>query len=148
MEKGDYFPEFTLTDASGKSHSLAAKRSEKLTALWFTNICEDGRSKIPLLETLRKEAGEHFRVLAVSLMGDDLTLPRQVASECGFPILLDPDDIVARKLGLPHPPQTCPLHNFFILDRDGRIVFRHHLSALSPATFKALWQGYLRHPRQ
>ncbi|MBI2385330.1 MAG: TlpA family protein disulfide reductase [Elusimicrobia bacterium] len=141
LEEGDYFPGFTLSDAAGRRFSLSENPEGKMTALWLTNLCEDCRSKVPLLEELRREAGDRFRILAISLLGDDRTLPAQVSARCGFPILLDPEDIVARKLGLAHPPRTCPLHNLFILDRDRRIVFRHHLSALKPEAFRTLWRG-------
>lgn len=137
LEKGYYFPDFTLSDEAGREYRLSDNPAGKLTVLWLTNLCEDCRSKVPLLEELRREAGDRFRILAVSLLGDDATLPRQVAARCGFPILLDPEDIVAHKLGLSHPPQTCPLHNLFILDKERRVVYRHHLSALKPEAFRA-----------
>jgi len=143
LEKGDYFPDFTLSDLDGRGYSLSDNPAGKMTVVWLTNLCEDCRSKVPLLEELRREAGDRFRILAVSLLGDDAALPRQVSSLCGFPFLMDPEDIVAHKLGLPHPPQTCPLHNLFILGKDGRVVFRHHLSALDPASFRALWTRLL-----
>ncbi|MDP3543926.1 MAG: TlpA disulfide reductase family protein [Elusimicrobiota bacterium] len=141
LEVGRYFPDFALDDEAGRSCSLSHNPAGKKTVVWLTNLCEDCRSKVPLLEELRLKADDRFRILAVSLLGDDETLPRQVSAQCGFPILLDPEDIVGRKLGLTHPPQTCPLHNLFILDRDRRIEFRHHLSALKPEAFRALWQG-------
>jgi thiol-disulfide isomerase/thioredoxin len=144
LEKGELFPDFALKDLAGREHRLSAHEAGRWTVLWLTNLCEDCRSKMPLLEELRLEAGDRFRVLAISLLGDDLTLPRQVSAQCGFPILLDPADIVGNELGLPHPPQTCPLHNLFILDPGGRVLFRHHLSALKPAAFRALWRGYIR----
>ena len=147
LEKGDYFPDFTLSDLSGRGYTLSANPGGKMTVVWLTNLCEDCRSKVPLLEELRREAGDRFRILAVSLLGDDATLPRQAAALCGFPFLMDPEDIVDHKLGLRHPPQTCPLHNLFILDKDGRVVFRHHLSALKPEAFRALWQGHVPRPR-
>jgi peroxiredoxin len=147
LEKGEVFPDFALKDLAGREQRLSAHGAGRWTVLWLTNLCDDCRSKVPLLEELRLESGEKFRVLAVSLLGDDLTLPRQVSGQCGFPILLDPADIVGHELGLPHPPQTCPLHNLFILDEHGRIVFRHHLSALKPEAFRALWRGYVHKGR-
>ncbi len=143
LEVGDYFPDFTLSDEAGREYSLSDNPAGNLTVLWLTNLCEDCRSKVPLLQELQREAGERFRVLAVSLLGDDATLPRQVSASCDFPILLDPKDITTSRLGLVHPPQTCPLRNLYILDKDGRVMFRHHLSALKPEAFKALWRGYL-----
>jgi peroxiredoxin len=140
LEKGNYFPDFALGDEAGRVYSLSDNPAGKLTVLWLTNLCEDCRSKVPLLEELRREEGGRFRILAISLLGAEAALPRQVSEQCGFPILMDPEDIVASKLGLTHPPQTCPLHNLFILDQDRRIVFRHHLSALKPEAFRAMCQ--------
>lgn len=144
LEVGELFPEFRLDDLQGHSHAVPERSGRAWTLLWFTNLCEDCRARIPLLEELREAAGGRLRILAVSLLGEDQTLPRQVSSSCGFPILLDPRDIVAHELGLEHPPQTCPLKNLFILDPDGRIALRHHLSALKPDEFRALWRACLR----
>ena len=140
LDVGDYFPNFTLNDEAGRGYSLSDNPAGKRTVLWLTNLCADCRSKIPLLEELRLKAGGSFRILAISLLGDERALPCEVSAQCGFPILMDPTDIVAHKLGLIHPPQTCPLHNLYILDKEGRIVFRHHLSALKSDVFRALWQ--------
>lgn len=140
LRVGDYFPDFALRDAAGRGYALSDDPSSRMTVLWLTNLCEDCRSKVPLLEELRREAGDRFRILAVSLLGDDATLPRQISARCGFPILLDPEDIVAHKLGLSHPPGTCPLHNLFILDKDRRVAYRRHLSALEPEAFRAIWR--------
>lgn len=142
LDLGERFPDFSLNDLQGKSHHLSAPSEAEHTVLWLTNLCEDCRSKAPLLEELRSVAGGRVRIMAISLLGNDPTLPRVASANCGFPFLLDPDDIVAHKFGLTHPPQTCPLHNLFILDKDGRIVFRHHLSALKPETFRSLWKAW------
>ncbi len=139
LEVGNIFPDFTLEDEAGRAFTLSDNPGGKRTVIWLTNLCEDCRAKVPLLEELRREAGGRFRILAVSLLGGDAALSRQVSAQCGFPILLDPADIVAHKLGLPHPAGSCPLHNLYILDKDGRIAYRHHLSALKPETFRAIW---------
>ncbi len=144
LEVGDRFPDFTLRDERGRAHSLADNPEGTPTVLWLTNLCEDCRAKAPLLEELHRGQPGRVRVLAVSLLGADPSLPREVSARCGFPILLDPEDIVAHELGLAHPPGTCPIHNLFILDPEGRIVFRHHLSALKPEAFRAVWRKHLR----
>jgi thiol-disulfide isomerase/thioredoxin len=146
MEVGDYFPDFTLNDDAGRAYVLSDNPGGRLTVLWLTNLCEDCLLKAPLLEELRREAPERFRILAVSLLGADAALPSRVSAQYGFPILLDPEDIVAHKLGLAHPPGTCPLHNLIILDCQRRVMFRHHLSALKPEAFRALWQELLAIP--
>ncbi|OGS05405.1 MAG: hypothetical protein A3G41_04425 [Elusimicrobia bacterium RIFCSPLOWO2_12_FULL_59_9] len=142
-EVGSYFPDFALNDLAGARHALLENPAKKLTVLWFTNLCEDCRNKIPLLEELRQEAGDRIRILAVSILKIDDPLPRQVGPSCSFPLLLDPEDIVSWRLGLPHPPNACPLHNLFFVSVSGRIVFRHHLSAMGPEKFRALWRSLL-----
>ena len=141
LKEGDYFPDFSLKDTAGAPHGIASFRPGQRTVLWFTNLCEDCRSKIPLLNELSHKAGVPFRILSISILNPDDPLPHEVSKSCAFPILLDPDDIVGRRLGLPHPPAACPLHNFFILDDRGRIIFRHHLSVLTPAAFTKVWQN-------
>lgn len=136
---GDMFPDFALQDLAGRVHSLSDPFPGDGTVLWFTNLCEDCRSKAPMLEAARGKAGGRMRVMAVSLLGADRTWPERLQPGCGFPFLLDPEDITAGRLGLPHPPGACPLHNLFILDRRGRVAARHHLSALDETGFAALW---------
>ena len=143
LEVGSTFPNFTLRDTRGSAHWLSGNPEAKLTILWFTNFCDDCRSKIALLEGLLSQAGDRYRVLAVSILKLDDPLPRQIAPSCSFPVLLDPEDIVARKLGLEHPPATCPIHNLFIIDPQGRILYKRHLSALGPETFGSVWRGLL-----
>lgn len=142
LDIGALFPDFSLNDLQGRAHRLSVPSEAEHTVLWLTNLCEDCRSKVPLLEELRLAAGRKVRILAVSILGDDRTLPQAASADCGFPFLLDPNDIVAREFGLSHPPQTCPLNNLFILDKDGRIIFRHHLSALKPEAFRSLWKEW------
>lgn len=132
---GSTFPDFSLADTAGQVHRLS-EGDGRPTALWFTNFCEDCRSRIPLLQ----EAAGRVRVLAVSILPVDDPLPLESAPACGFPVLLDPEDVVGRRLGLAHPPGACPLHNFFIVDAAGRILLKHHLSAFSPEKLGAVWR--------
>lgn len=131
------FPDFTLRDAGGREHTLS---SGGPTVLWFTNLCEDCRARAPLLGEMTA-AG--LRVLAVSILPYEDPLPRDYARSAPFPVLLDPDDVVSRRLGLPHPPGACPLHNLFILDRSRRVLLRHHLSAVDPEALRRLWRRLL-----
>jgi hypothetical protein len=105
------------------------------TVLWLTNLCEDCRAKTPLLEEVQRDS--NGRVLAASILAVDDPLPGQVAAKCGFPILLDPEDVVALRLGQAHPPGACPLRNIYIVDESGTILFKHHLSAIQPEEFRA-----------
>jgi peroxiredoxin len=137
LRVGELFPDFSLKDIEGRAYGLSDPTPARHTALWFTNLCEDCRARAPLLEELRREAGERLRVLAVSILPPEDPLSKQVGGSLGFPLLLDPEDIVGKRLGLAHPAGTCPMHNFFILDRKGRVRFRHHLSALKEPDLRA-----------
>lgn len=144
---GDTFPDFSLRDLADREHRLSGDTESRVTVLWFTNLCEDCRSRVPLLEEMRQEAGERARILAVSLLAVDDPVAREVALRCSFPLLLDPTDVTAGELGLEHPYGACPLNNLFLLDRRGRILFRGHLSALSPEAFRRMWRGLLPEAR-
>jgi peroxiredoxin len=133
--QGEIFPDFTMTDVSGRSHTLSGSRG--LTVLWLTNLCEDCRSRVPLL---REMVSAGLRVLAVSILPVDDPLPREFGKSAPFAVLLDPEDIVTRVLGLEHPQGTCPLHNLYIIDVERRILFRHHLSAVRPDEFRTAWR--------
>lgn len=147
LDVGKYFPDFALKDSAGRRHALSDSPADKLTVLWFTNLCEDCRGKIPLLEELARQAGDGYRVLAVSILGNDESLPRQVGPSCGFPLLLDPQDIVSCRLGLVHSHGACPLFNLFIVDASRRILFRRHLSAMHPDEFRSQWRRLLEQRR-
>lgn len=139
-EVGGCFPDFTLRDGSGREHSLYDARPGAHTVLWLTNLCEDCCKKIPLLEEVHRESAGRVRVLAVSILAIDDPLPERFAPKCGFPILLDPEDVVAIRLGQSHPPGACPMRNVYIVDGAGTIRFKHHLSAVREEEFRAVWR--------
>ena len=136
-EIGGCFPDFTLTDTFGRVHSLYDDRPGMHTVLWQTNLCEDCLSKVALLEEVLRESKGGLRVLAVSILPIEDRLPGSVAARSSFPILLDPDDIVALRLGQEHPPGACPMRNVYVVDGAGTIRFKHHLSAVRPEVFRA-----------
>lgn len=137
-EIGGCFPDFTLRDTLGREHSLYDVRPGAHTVLWLTNLCEDCRAKVPLLEEVQRESKGRVRVLAVSILPIDDPLPGQVAPGCDFPLLLDPQDIVSRRLGQAHPPGACPMRNVYVVDGAGTIRFKHHLSAVRPEEFRSV----------
>lgn len=138
---GDFFPSFSLKDLAGVLHRISFPTDADFTVLWFTNLCDDCRERAGLLDEISRETSDRFSVAAVSLLSEPET--RRLAGPWEFPILLDPEDVVAKRLRLPHPPATCPLNNLFFLDKTGRIVFRHHLSALKPDEFRSKWRGFV-----
>lgn len=136
-EVGGCFPDFTLRDVFGRAHSLYDPTPGRLTVLWLTNLCDDCRARIPVIEEALRQAEGRVRVLAVSILDVADPLPARVARDCTFPILLDPEDVVGKRLGQTHPPGACPLRNLYVLDGAGRIRFKHHLSAVPPDEFRA-----------
>lgn len=134
-------PDFSLTDTCGGRHSLYDGAPGALTLVWFTNLCPDCLARRELLEEVGLGGGSRIRVLAVSLLPVDDPIARGVARTARFPILLDPDDVVTNRLGLAHPPATCPLRNLYIVDGTGEVRYRHHLSAVDPAAFRAAWRS-------
>lgn len=134
-------PDFTLMDTGGRRHSLYNGAPRALTMVWFTNLCGDCLSRRDLLGEVERESGARIRVLAVSLLPVDDPLAWEVARTAGFPVLLDPDDVVTNRLGLAHPPATCPLRNLYIVDGTGEVRYRHHLSAVDPSEFRAVWRA-------
>ena len=143
LQVGDVLPNFSLPDAGGRVHSLSDVLPGKGLVLWFTNFCEDCRSKIPLLNEVVEKANSRFGVLAVSLLGEDVDWPVRCGETASFPFLIDAGDIAGRKLGLQHPGEGCPLYNVFFVGPSGRILFRHHLSALNSEQFRKIWQGFM-----
>lgn len=135
-EVGGCFPDFEMRDIRGRTYSLYDGAPGIRTVLWLTNLCGDCRARIPLLEEVLRDFPEKFRVLAVSILPVDDPLTREVSPNCGFPILLDPEDVVSRRLGQAHPAGACPMRNLYILDGAGRILYKHHLSALKPEAFR------------
>lgn len=134
-------PDFALMDTRGGRHSLYNAAPRALTMVWFTNLCGDCLSRRDLLGEVVREAGARIRVLAVSLLPVDDPLALEAGRSAPFPILLDPDDVVTTRLGLAHPPATCPLRNLYIVDGAGEVRFRHHLSAVDPDEFRAAWRS-------
>lgn len=141
LQVGEVFPNFVLHDLTGRAFDLSRTFPAKGAVLWFTNLCDDCRNRAILLEEICREAGDHYDVAAVSLLSEPET--RRLADPWAFPVLLDPEDVVAKRLGLPHPPATCPLNNLFIVDKTGRVVFRHHLSAVNPDDFRSKWKSLM-----
>jgi len=126
-------PDFKLSDLGGRAHRLSDVFPKKGAVLWLTNLCEECEKKIPFLEELRQQQGNKWEILAVSILGNDRRKPLEIQSKhgFGFPLLLDPEDWVAKVLGLEHPADACPLFNLLVLNSKGLLRFRVNLSAIS-----------------
>lgn len=137
VQIGGGVPDFSLSDLKGREYSLYSYFPRKAVALWFTNLCETCQEKIDFLDEAYQARRERLEVLAISTLGADKSLPEKISRDrrFGFPLLLDPEDWLGKKLGFAHPNGACPMYNFLILDRRGKISFKHHLSAVSDKDF-------------
>lgn len=140
IEIGQRIPDFTLCDFSGHPLTLSKVFPKKAAVLWLTNLCESCEEKISLLQGLHEVRSERLAIFAISTLGDDLSTPKRIlaAHRMTFPLLLDPEDWVGKELKLEHPAGACPMYNLLILDQAGRVMFRHHLSAISEEKFLTL----------
>lgn len=137
VELGQRIPDFTLSDISGHTHTLSKVFPKKAAVLWLTNLCAGCEERISLLQGIHESDHERLAIFAVSTLGDDRLTPERIlrGHRMTFPLLLDPEDWVGKELKLEHPSGACPRYNLLILDRTGRVAFRHHLSAIGDEKF-------------
>lgn len=142
IEIGQRMPDFTLSDYYGHPFRLARVFPKKAAVLWLTNLCASCEEKISLLEKIHESDHERLAIFAISTLGNDRATPERIlrTHRPTFPLLMDPEDWVGRELKLEHPAGACPMFNLLIVDRTGRVVFRHHLSAMGDEKFLKLLQ--------
>jgi thiol-disulfide isomerase/thioredoxin len=114
-------PDFSLTDLSGKSTSIAAWSGKSLVINFWATWCAPCRREIPLLKTLSADwAGRDLTVIGVAV--DYADKVRQFAEQfkIDYPVLIGEQDAlqVAAKFGMPSP--AFPFTVF--TDRHGEIV--------------------------
>ena len=134
---------FELKDTGGKVHRLNDYLSKGSVILWFTNLCSGCQSALPQLkETF---AGSKVPLLMVSVLGEDRKTPAQVKEKYGlnFPILLDPDGSVVKKYSGSYIENTCPMKNFYRIEKDGRISFKNHYPGLDKIELEELIKGVI-----
>jgi thiol-disulfide isomerase/thioredoxin len=115
-------PGFSLADMDGERHALADYRGQVILLNFWATWCPPCRHEMPAMERLY----QHFRdkgfvVLAVNQWED----PDLVFAYTGelnvfpsFPILFDPQSTVSQDYGVKGLPTS------FVIDRDGRLVYR------------------------
>ena len=130
------FPDFELEGADGRRYRLYDDGGKR-TVLWFTNLCEGCQERAPMLNDLAENAGSLLRVLAVNILRDAGAAQR-LAPKLKFPILLDPEDIAQRRLGILHQPGVCPRQSLYVVAPGGAILFKHRLAAMRPAEVQRL----------
>jgi thiol-disulfide isomerase/thioredoxin len=114
-------PDFSLTDMSGKSTSIAEWSGKSLVINFWATWCAPCRREIPLLKTLSADwAGRDLTVIGVAV--DYVDKVRQFAEQfkIDYPVLIGEQDAleVAAKFGMASP--AFPFTVF--TDRRGEVV--------------------------
>ena len=120
LPNGKPMPEFSLVDTTGKDITLSKLTAEKklvLVNFWGT-WCGPCRLEMPQFEKLYKaKSQDHFLILAID-EGDERPVLDKYLKEkpVSFPILLDPDGALAKKLGIRAFPTSV------LVGSDGKIL--------------------------
>lgn len=119
LPAGTQAPTFELTDAGGRSYSLAeALKQGPVLLAFFKTSCPTSQFTFPFLERLHRaiQGGNNARVWGISQ--DDARDTRDFARElgCTFPMLLDEDGYpVSKDYGLSYVP------TLFLVERSGEV---------------------------
>jgi len=132
IREGDRAPEFRVLALDGKAVSLSSYRGKVVMVHFWATWCPPCVEELPTLERLyRASIGKDLEILAVSVDegGADAVGQFMRKNRFALPVLLNPDQSVARQYGTFKFPET------YIVDRDG-IVRRKIIGAadwMSPA---------------
>lgn len=120
---GATMPEYSAMWLDGSKFDLASRRQKVvLLNLWAT-WCGPCRSEIPELEQLHNQLqAKGFEVIGVSVDESGVESVKQFVAEqkMTYPVVLDPEGKLANVL------QTSVLPTTVLLDRGGRVVWKHY----------------------
>jgi len=136
LSAGDKAPDFTLADWQGKPFTLSTLKGHEGALLWFTNLCAGCQSKFGEMEKLKREyAGKGVEVIALSQLGKDRKSVDEAVqvNHLTLRFLYDPDGEVTTLYGGRYVPETCPLTNLYIINKDGMIVAATHYPGVPEA---------------
>jgi peroxiredoxin len=120
--RGTPAPDFALERlADGATVRLSELRGRVVLVSFWATWCAPCEEEMPALERLYRELrAEGFELLAVSVDTDrEAVVEFQQRLGISFPILLDPEQRVAREW------QTFRFPESLLVDRDGRVVERY-----------------------
>jgi peroxiredoxin len=120
--RGSPAPDFALERlADGATVRLSELRGRVVLVSFWATWCAPCEEEMPALERLYRELrAEGFELLAVSVDADrEAVVAFQQRLGVSFPILLDPEQRVAREW------QTFRFPESLLVDRDGRVVERY-----------------------
>jgi len=113
---GKATPDFTLTDITGKKHTLSDYRGKDVLIVFWATWCRPCHMEIPHLIELRKTASENdLAMLAISNEKPDLVKRFVAQAQMNYTVLTDPGT-------LPSPYNTVnAIPSSFFIDREGKI---------------------------
>lgn len=118
---GESAPNFTLTTIEGKPVSLSDYSGKVVLVNFWATWCPSCISEMPDYEQVFQQKSPEFVVLGVNLQESGGHV-QQYAAGLGltFPVLLDEDGSVTT-----HQYQVTGMPGSFIVDRQGKIFYRH-----------------------
>ena len=118
---GDPLPDFTLSDMSGKAHTLSSYRGRVVMLNFWATYCGPCIKEMPSMQRLKEKlAGKPFDILAVDMAEEkaDVTAFLQRHDiQVNFPILLDTEGTVIEQWMVSAVPTT------FIIGTQGKIRY-------------------------
>ncbi len=118
---GEALPDFTLSDMSGKSHTLSAYRGKVVMVNFWATYCGPCIKEMPSMQRLKdKLNGKPFEILAIDMAEEKADVSAFLQSHkiaVNFPILLDTEGEVIEQWMVSAVPTT------FIIDPQGKIRY-------------------------
>lgn len=131
---GGTMPEYSAMWLDGSKFDLAARRKNVILLNLWATWCGPCRFEIPELQKMHAEYGpKGFEVIGVSVDEGGVESIKQFVTEnkMTYPIVVDPEGKLANLF------QTSVLPTTALIDRNGRIVWKHYgLIQANDATLK------------
>ncbi len=130
LQAGDKAPDFSLTDQNGKTVNLSEFRGKRLLVYFYPKADTSGCTKQACNV---RDASPDFAELNVAAIGVSPDKPDKQKKfddkyQLGFPLLSDPDNVVAKNYGAWGEKRMYGktyegiIRSAFLIDEDGKIV--------------------------